>query len=789
MAHYGDIPEEELKNKVAADFFPAYDCTAIIGRVDFCVGLPADTMGLNEFESLLWAEAKKGTSHDIYESFIQLILTLGKERPQDKMLPPSFLGAFDAEKIAFLPYGVILNVLRQNDFNWNVAPSNHASNEFKLLKELLSDALHHGLEIYNYDTDAKDLAYFIKHNFYQNNTGTVRHIRINKNNFTHIYLKWLVTVKPTIAINWDEAKKVGIIDADFYLADILSKENNTLGEKLFVLLQNDHYLLDRQVNDFGLENFTKAQFSDGQKAHDQFWNRYARPPKREYWDYIVERRDLLVPQDVRERKGAFFTPQIWVEKSQQYLAAELGENWQDEYVVWDCCAGTGNLLTGLTNKYNIYASTLEKGDVQVIHQRIESMNAAARDKRHDGANLLPNHVFQFDFLNDSFFDEVDKAGNVIKKSKLPQQLQEILRDPEKRKKLVIYINPPYAEADNRKGEGRRGVAENRIHDKYAEKLKKAQREVFALFFIRIHDELNQCILAEFSKLKMLCASNFVEFRQVFNGAIKKSFIVPGNTFDNVKGAFPIGFFIWDLKEPQRFTEIITDAYDANGNFICKKIISSYDDSIFINKWIDQYRPNKKCIDSIGTMIGVASDFQNQKLTRIERPYMKVPASNHNWQINGTNLIESSIYLAVRHVIVADWLNDRDQFLYPNDGWKTDAEFQTDCLVYTLFHGQNRISARQGGEVSNFATRKSDVGNVASLENIASHWIPFTEAEVGAQEKFASHFMSDFLRGKIRVAGASATNTPTEGDLFAVNDDVVETCHGALVSQEKINKCT
>ena len=31
------IREEELKNKVAADFFGAFDCTRIIGNVDFCV--------------------------------------------------------------------------------------------------------------------------------------------------------------------------------------------------------------------------------------------------------------------------------------------------------------------------------------------------------------------------------------------------------------------------------------------------------------------------------------------------------------------------------------------------------------------------------------------------------------------------------------------------------------------------------------------------------------------------------------------------------------------------------
>ena len=31
-------------------------------------------------KSILWAEAKQGTNHDIYESFVQLILTIGKEK-------------------------------------------------------------------------------------------------------------------------------------------------------------------------------------------------------------------------------------------------------------------------------------------------------------------------------------------------------------------------------------------------------------------------------------------------------------------------------------------------------------------------------------------------------------------------------------------------------------------------------------------------------------------------------------------------------------------------------------
>lgn len=144
----------------------------------------------------------------------------------------------------------------------------------------------------------------------------------------------------------------------------------------------------------------KAEFKDNQVTHTQFWNRYERPPKREYWEYIARRRDLLVPQDVRERKGSFFTPRKWVELSQQYLADELGEDWQDEYYIWDCCGGTGNLEAGLTNKYHIWVSTLDKADVDVIHDRIRHMNEASTNGK--GANLLDKHVFQFDFLNDPF---------------------------------------------------------------------------------------------------------------------------------------------------------------------------------------------------------------------------------------------------------------------------------------------------------------------------------------------------------------------------------------------------
>ena len=110
--HYQNIREEELKNRIAQDYFKDFDCSKIIGNVDFCITRLKKSFNQEESletESLLWAEAKRGKS-DIIKSIVQLILTIGKARTFDKYLPPAFLGAFDSEKIAFIPYSEIHDI-------------------------------------------------------------------------------------------------------------------------------------------------------------------------------------------------------------------------------------------------------------------------------------------------------------------------------------------------------------------------------------------------------------------------------------------------------------------------------------------------------------------------------------------------------------------------------------------------------------------------------------------------------------------------------------------------------
>ncbi len=712
---YKNIREEELKNKVGADWFKQFDTTEILGNIDFTVFPKQDS--LFGRTPLLWAEAKTG-NFDIPTMFVQLILTIGKARTFDKTLPPAFLGAFDFKKIAFVDYVNIQDIFYLNDFNWNVTPSNHETKEFQLIKDRIESILKSKTYVFDYQKDEKLLNTFIKNNVAKATTKSK--IKIDKNNFIPIYLRWVEIVKPIIDVNWDELKKANIFDSDFYLADIFVDDKGTqnidddltIRDSLFVVFQNQGYKIAKE----NIKQMFDATINIRNKdAYLQFWKLYKRPPIEEFQDYIIERKDLLVPQDIRERKGAFFTPRIWVELSQKYLLEYLGENWQDEYYVWDCAAGTGNLLTGLTNKYNIYASTLDQSDVNVMHERIDH-----------GANLLKNHVFQFDFLNDDF-------------TKLPQSLQEIINDPEKRKKLIIYINPPYAEATSSKtvsgtGENKAGVTTNfKIKELLNPKIGNASNEIFALFMAIIYEKMPGCILGQFSKVKFVNGSNFKKFKEFFLAKYVSGFVVPAETFDNVKGKFPIGFTIWNTSVKSKIVTISTEIYDKNGNYSgIKNFYGNLPKSI--NKWIKSFDDDTN--SQIGLIVSCAPDFQHNNQLAILSEQQK----RYCFKITAQNLIKSSIYFSVRHSLNANWLNDRDQYLFPNNGWQTDTEFQNDCLTFTLFYSANSIVSKKH----------------------TNYWIPFTEQEVNAQNRFESNFMTDFINGKIKI--------DNETELFGTNSN-------------------
>ncbi len=411
--------EMDLRLKVKDTFFGDYSVDVEDERIDFLVYY--ERTGFFT-ETFLWAESKDKPT-DTFEMFAQLLLTIKKKVDTGEM-PPKYLGVFDREKIAFTEFENAQPIFNLNDFNWSERPSSVSKKTINQVARHLKNIVE-----YRFENNVTEIVEFIRTNFSLGKIGTTK-AQINKNNFVTVYNKWVREVLPSIGLSdkdWKNLKRKGIGDCEFYLADLLSEENKTISDKLNIVLQSTYYESKIRSTDNLKFYYEKISFRDKGEAHTKFWTRYERPPKQEYHKHIIERRDLLRPQDIRERKGAFFTPQIWVEKSQEYLAKAFGEDWQEEYYIWDCCAGTCNLLAGLTNPYNVWASTIDQPDVDIVHEIID----------RKALNLLKSHVFQFDFLNGDF-------------SKLPKGLRDIINDPKKQKKLIIYMNPPYAEAMNRR---------------------------------------------------------------------------------------------------------------------------------------------------------------------------------------------------------------------------------------------------------------------------------------------------------------------------------------------------
>ena len=197
-------------------------------------------------------------------------------------------------------------------------------------------------------------------------------------------------------------------------------------------------------------------------------------------------------------------------------------------------------------------------------------------------------------------------------------------------------------------------------------------------------------------------------------------------------------------------------YDHSGTFLHKKEIATNEEKQFVIRWLQQFYDKENTRIAYLRMIG--TDMQHNQGVYITNNLSPNDIVKHLFTtITHKNLFVCVIYVTIRHCITQTWINDRDQFFYPTAEWQNDFTFQCNCLTYMLFHGQNRITSVEG----------------------TNHWIPFTEEEVDAKEKFESHFMTDFISGKLakhqlpdqsttslRELGAEKSFVPTEPLVFS-----------------------
>lgn len=687
------------------------------------LGLKGFTKGLIDIQTNeLWFEAKDTGKYSSYAMFTQLLHYVQVALNRGETVPP-FLAVIDTEKAALMKSADVLPFLAKKTVKWGKSASQYTQ---EALDEISAHIGTHFVS-FRIATHEDEFISTVKAAI---KSGDIIRTQITPDNLKQVFDKWVAMIGREID---------GVSEDDYallFFADIMHDGTVSTHSNLPAELLHKNgapvFSLGGKMYELG-----------SKEGYRQFWAIYHKPPKSEYRDYLLERRDSLIPLDERSFKGAYYTPLAVVDKAYDKLTETLGNNWQKDYIVWDMCCGVGNLEVKHSNPRNIYMSTLDEADVDVM-KATKTCVAAQR--------------FQYDYLNDDITDDGQIDYRLT--NKVPEGLRRAIAEG---KKILVLINPPYAESGTGVDSGNKeGVATTKMSS-VMEDFGYAKRELFAQFLVRIYREIPTANVAIFSKLKYVNSPNFQQFREVWRAQYRGGFVVHSKSFDGLTGNFPIGFLVWQTtKSSTSFVnEIRTDVLDKKAKPIGEKFFYNLPSEQLLSKWIVRPKPNtiealplKNAIvpatktkdirgtywsdNAIACLYAHASDMQNANLTALLSSGYSSPGA---FFVNKENLWQAAIVFTVRRLIKPTWLNDRDQFLQPTA--PLPDEFTTDCLIWMLFNGSNLTAGANDLEWNN------------KKWSLVNHFIPFTEAEVGAPDRFESDFMVRYLMDKTLSPEAQA----------------------------------
>lgn len=695
------------------------------------LGLKGYTKGLIDIQTKeIWFEAKDTGKNSSYAMFTQLLHYVQVALNKGEHIPP-FLAVIDTEKAAIMKSVDVLPFLAKKTIKWGKSASQYTQ---EALDEVSAYIGTHFVS-FKISTHEDEFISTVKAAI---QSGDIIRTQITPDNLKQVFDKWVDMIGNEIT---------GVAEEDYallFFADIMHDGTVSTHVNLPAELLHKN---GAPVFSLGGKNFELGS----KEGYRRFWAIYHRPPKSEYRDYLLERRDSLIPIDERSFKGAYYTPLHVVDKAYDKLAETLGKNWQKEYIVWDMCCGVGNLEVKHSNPRNIFMSTLDQADIDVM-KATKTCVAATR--------------FQYDYLNDDITDNGKIDYSLT--GKVPQALRDAIATG---KKILVLINPPYAAATNRgntaqvgDAEYKAGVAKTKFAATSMADYGKASNELFTQFVARIAIEIPTATLAMFSTLKYINAPDFEIFRKKWGANYRGGFVVHNKAFDGLKGKFPIGFLIWQTDQfaNLRISEVTAEVLDKEARGIGEKTFFNIPKAQYLSAWINRPKTNdvnvvplknaitpatatrdlrgtKWAEGAIACMDSAGNDLQHAEQHTVI--FSSGYGSAGGFLITKDNLWKSAIVFAVRRLIIPTWLNDRDQFLQPIQ--PLTEEFKTDCLIWMLFNRSNRTAGANDLEWN---------GRNWSLVN---HFIPYTEAEVNAPDRFESDFMVQYLADKILSGEATA----------------------------------
>ena len=392
--------------------------------------------------------------------------------------------------------------------------------------------------------------------------------------------------------------------------------------------------------------------------------------------------------------GMFYTPKLFCDYAHKMISEKFGEDWKENYVVWDCAAGTLNLTRDYYFK-ELYCSTLFDSELEI------------------GKNYNKEATkFQFDFLNDYFPmpNDLISEGN-----KVPDGLVQALKE---NKPFIFFINPPYGKASGKKFVGGidAGLTTKTLVCKQMKADKLDSSDFIKQFLYRITKikeayNLTNVNVCCFTNPSWLLKPQSKNFRKLWfkNFKFENGIMFCASEFADCSSQWGITFNMWtsgEQEEKNNFVHTLVEKNEDNEIVtIGEKTLYNFDgqDVITTREYINEPNKGKKkterqvvyCEDTksvsfnkssvklyedyICQVYCAANDIQHNNMSSITNNEQKSGCGC--LQLTKSNLLESCVVLTIKKLIATNWTTDTDQY---NMNVTIPDTFKYDCLVKALF---------------------------------------------------------------------------------------------------------
>lgn len=435
-------------------------------------------------------------------------------------------------------------------------------------------------------------------------------------------------------------------------------------------------------------------------AYDSFFGYF----KKEYSCSEIKEfkgiADRLIEDIERRNSGDFFTPTLFCDYAQKMIDKELGENWRDEYAVYDPAAGTKNLTRDYKFK-ELYCSTLYRSELDM-------------GKEYNNGSV----DFVFDFLNDWF----PMGGELVDEGKVPNGLIKALKE---NRKIVFLLNPPYATATNRNETSKKDVAKTKINETMLKDgIGACSQNLYAQFLYRIlmikrNYNLTNLYIGLFSPSAFLGGGSYKKFREQFlsDFGYMGGFLFCASEFADCASNWGINFTMWKCEETadkENFEmDIIERGNEGELEIKGKTVVYNVDNSKTASDWAKEEIKKLKTFDypNVTSAIGVKNDdktrgriFENalgyfySAGNNIEQSAMGVSlfssafGNGNGHGISKDNFTKCASLFSARKLIQGNWINSKDEYLAPNEKQPKYREFELDSVIYSLFNTSSNQSS-------------------------------------------------------------------------------------------------